>query len=131
MHKAFGKDLYGTPVEEIPMMENIRTWKDVALIIETTNSGPDVEGLLRQWKSPYGTPIAINVGSVMAPALIPYYPHQVLAVIIGNRGGSEYEKLIGKPGPGLASLDAVSTSHLLVIIFILIGNIAYLRTKRR
>jgi len=131
VHATFVKDYYGTPVEQIPMMDKIRTVKDFALVVETTNTGTHVDGFLRQWKSPYGTPIAINIGAVMVPTYLPYYPGQVLAVIAGARGGSEYELLIKQPGPGVASLDAVSTSHLLVIIFIAIGNIQYFIEKRK
>ena len=84
MHEAFGKDYYGTPVQSIPMMKDIKTLKDVVFVVQSTDMGTDVDNLLRQWKSPFGITIAVNVGAVMVPVYLPYYPGQLLAVIMGR-----------------------------------------------
>ena len=38
---------------------------------------------------------------------------------------AEYELLLKRPGLAIAGVDAISMSHLLVIVLVIIGNVAY------
>ncbi|UCG54988.1 MAG: hypothetical protein JSV32_01875 [Dehalococcoidia bacterium] len=126
---VFPIDFYGTPVGEIPLMSEVRTHEDIDMVIIHSNSGDQVEGLLRQWQSPYNTVCVANVGSVMGPSMLPYYPNQLLSVLVGMSAGAEYELVAGVPGPGLSSADAMSMGNILVIAFLLLGNISLLLEK--
>jgi hypothetical protein len=42
---------------------------------------------------------------------------------------AEYELLLQKPGLAVAGVDAVSTSHLLIVLLVVIGNLAFFMTK--
>ena len=121
---VYPADFYGTPIDEIPLMSEVRDHEDIEMVIMHSNSGDQVEGLLRQWQSPYGTVCVANVGSVMGPSMIPYYPAQLLSVLVGMSAGAEYELVAKVPGPGLSSADAMSMANVLVIAFLLLGNIS-------
>jgi hypothetical protein len=129
MKTVFPVDYYDTPLEEIPLMNVVNTHEGIDLVIMTSNSGDQVEGLLRQWQSPFNTRCAANVGSVMGPAMLPYYPQQLISVMIGMQAGAEYELLAKVPGPGLTSADAMSMTNLLVILFLILGNLTLLSEK--
>jgi len=55
---------------------------------------------------------------------------QVLAGVLGMKGAAEYEVLIGHPGTATAGMDAQSFSHALIIVFIIVGNLGYIFTRK-
>ena len=55
---------------------------------------------------------------------------QVKGMLQGLRGAAEYELLSGSPGVASAGMDAQSLGHLLIIGFIVVGNVAYIMSKR-
>jgi hypothetical protein len=52
-------------------------------------------------------------------------------LLAGMRGAAEYEQLIGHLDVATKLMDAQTLSHLLVILFIILGNIGYLVGKRQ
>ena len=47
------------------------------------------------------------------------------------KGAAEYEILVDKPDMAVAGMAAQSFSHILIILFIIFGNIAYFADKRK
>ncbi len=122
-------DYYGTQLKDLPMMQNIRNARDISLYFDVTMGTDTLERALRQFNTPYGTPVMLNTAAGMIPATMPYYPRQVVGVLYGIRGGAEYEMLVGKPWLGLAYMDVMSTVNLYVVIVVIIGNLAFLARK--
>ena len=56
---------------------------------------------------------------------------QLDALVAGLRGAAEYEKLIDRKGGGNRGMLAQSTAHLYVVVLIIIGNVAYFRSRRK
>jgi len=128
VHKALSVDVYGTPVEKIPLMKNVKSAEDIDLVVATAYCEP----YIRQFYTPYGVPVAIMTWGMNAPGYMPYIDAgQLCGMLAGIRGAAEYETLIGSPGEGISSADALSLSHLLVIALVIIGNIQYILTKER
>ena len=50
-------------------------------------------------------------------------------MIAGLKGAAEYERLNGKRDMASRGMDAQSIGHMVVILFILVGNIAYFVTR--
>jgi len=44
---------------------------------------------------------------------------------------SEYEKLVGVPGIGTSGMDAQSIAHLVIVLFIIFGNVAFFIERQR
>ncbi|RME21577.1 MAG: hypothetical protein D6800_11920, partial [Candidatus Zixiibacteriota bacterium] len=83
-------------------------------------------------KSRYGITVVAAVTAAMVTTYDPYLTSgQLTALVGGLRGAAEYEQLIGHGGAGLRGMTAQTASHLYVILLILIGNIIYLRSRRR
>lgn len=124
--KAIDKDINGTPIVDIPMMKNIKNIKDIGLIVEITPS-PTLDTWISYIQGSYHTPMIYAPTAVMAPAgFNPLDAGQIKGMLTGMKGAAEYEKLIGRPGFATKGTGALSTSHLLIIILIILGNTGYI-----
>jgi len=124
------KDAYGKPLERIPMMAKIHDIHDVGMIVDVTPS-LTVPMFIRYIYGIYRTPIGYACTGVMAPEAFPYLDSgQLVGLLKGLTGAAEYETLVGSPGEAVARMPAQSFAHLLVILLIVAGNVAYLRGRR-
>jgi hypothetical protein len=56
---------------------------------------------------------------------------QLTGLLAGLKGAAEYEYLINHPGTATSGMDAQSIAHLIIIIFIIIGNVSYWRNRKK
>jgi hypothetical protein len=117
-------DIYGTPVENLKMMEDIDLVSDFDLILNQGECNPMV---MYQWSNPYNVPTVMScLVMALATNIMPAYEAGIIqGVIAGLRGGAEYEFLANAPGIGLKGLDQLSMSHILILTLLLIGNLSY------
>lgn len=131
-HEAFRTDFHGTPVGQIPLMQEVKSARDLDLVAMHSTGGYAGGGWVRQLVEPYGVKLAVSVTGVMAPAHYPYTDSgQILALLSDMKSGAEYETLIRRPGIALATMGAQTFAHLLVILLIFISNVAYFARKGR
>ncbi len=129
--KSIIKDINGTPITDIPMMKNIKNIDDIGLITEITPSGT-LEVWIAFIYAPYRTPIIYAPTAVMAPeGFNPLDAGQIKGMLTGMKGAAEYEKLLGRADFASKGTSALSTSHLLIIILIILGNVGYLISRRQ
>ena len=62
--------------------------------------------------------------------IIPYVEPSMVGLLGGLKGAAEYEALIKQKGTATAGMDAQSIAHLLIVLFIVLGNIAYFISKK-
>ncbi len=119
-------DNYGNRLEDLPLMREVDKATDFDLVI-IVSSGTDVFAYyVRQWHTPYGVPLLFAALSVIGPSIEPFVgAGQAIGMLVGQRSAAEYEVLVGRLGLGIASMDAQSTSHMLIVAFIAIGNAIY------
>jgi len=118
------------PTSEYPIMAGIKDASNIDLIISIETGTPGLSEWLRQWQEPYKTKIIVGCIGVSVPGMAPYLNSgQLGALMPGLTSSAEYEKILGKPGLGLASTDAVSMSHILVLLLVLVGNVGYFASK--
>lgn len=124
--------LENRPLSEYPIMENIKTAEDIDLVVSFETGTPGLPEWLRQWNTPYGTPFIVGCIGVSVPGMAPYLASgQLSALMPGLTASGEYEILIGRPGLAVSGLDAVSMSHLLVVLLVVVGNIAFFASKSK
>jgi len=126
----FPTDYYGTPVDDIPMMEDLHNFSDVKCVISL--SGGNVADMWIQYgNAKYGVPVALGVTGVMASDYYPYLQSkQIFGLIPGVKGAAEYERLQGHLGEASRGMPYQMTSHLLIIIAMIIANIGYIARRR-
>lgn len=133
IHAAFPRDfLENRLISEFPIMQDIRTAQDIDLIVSIETGTPGLPEWLRQWQAPHGVPIIVGCIGVSVPGMIPYLNSgQLSSLMPGLTSSAEYEVLLGRPGLAVAGVDAVSTSHLMLVLLVITGNIAYFASRGR
>jgi hypothetical protein len=129
---TFPADAGGNPIDEFPIMKGIKNFDKIGCMISLSAGDPG----LKQWvmivHDTFGKPVAGGTTAVQAPTMLPYVneQQQLVGLLGGLKGAAEYELLINKPGFATKGMDAQSVAHLIIILFILIGNIGYFATRK-
>lgn len=122
------QDFYGDDLNEIPLMENIRKAEDIDILVIPASGHANM--YVQYWYEPYKTPIITSQPPMTVTEYMAFYnAGQIIAVMSGLRSGAEYEKMVGEPGLCLAAMDQASGATLLLLGFIILGNLSYLGTK--
>ena len=129
---AFPRDFYDRPTANMPIFDGLQAFKDVELVIVVATGNPGVPEWIRQVGDPMDVPIATIVIAGLVADYAPYMQsRQLIGMIPGLRGAAGYEALIDMLGLGTAGLDAQSAAHLMILFFVLIGNIVYFVERKR
>ncbi|MDD3807015.1 MAG: hypothetical protein PHE86_03130 [Candidatus Marinimicrobia bacterium] len=133
----FTVDSKQTNISEIPLMNNIRTVSDVDFIFSLSAGYPGAIEWVLYASDPLQIPVSSGNASIQVNQLLPYVKSgQMRGAIAGMPGAAEYEALMVEYGHwdtrGEASkaMDAQSIAHFVIVLFIILGNIAYY-TKRK
>ncbi len=134
----FPEDYYGTPLDSLPMMRNMTNFDNVKAIINISG-GSGTEYWINYANGRYNAKLAIGVTGVMTADYYPFLQSgQIFGLIGGMKGASEYEYLAEKGGYiskekdqlwASKSMPIQTTTHIVIILFIVIGNIGYFMTK--
>jgi len=134
---AIGKDLRattstdykGNPLSQYSIMDGIVDAHSFDLLLCYTTGGDQSEGWVRQWYTVYGTPYMCSVLAMMVPTMLPYMnAGQIISVTSGAQAG-EMEGLVRVPARGIKSADVITMTHLLCVVYVVIGNVAYIAKK--
>jgi len=130
IHDTFPKSYDGTPLSQIPLMQNIDKLSDSDLFVNVSGGSPGTKEWVEVAQGRFGLSMVAACTAVMAPDNIPYYEAgQLVGLSGGMKGSADYEQLVGVPGSATQGMDAQSFGHLLIIVFIILGNIAYFTTR--
>jgi hypothetical protein len=128
---TFPTDIHGTKVEDIPIMHGVKTFDDIAMLVNISGGLPGTKEWVLQVQSRYHVKLASGCTAVSAPEFYPYVQSgQLVGLLGGMKGAAEYEKLLKRPGTAQRGMDAQSVSHIVVFLFILIGNVAFFSLKK-
>lgn len=129
---AFPTDAANTPIDELQIMDGIKNFKRLKFIIGLSAGAPGLKEWVQVGHDAYGIPLAGGSTAVQVPSLSPYVnaQKQLTGLLGGLKGAAEYEVLINHPGSATKGMDAQSIAHLVIIIFIIIGNIGYFVSKK-
>jgi hypothetical protein len=126
----FPVDFYGSPLDSIPMMRGVNTYKQFSLLVNLSGSSA-ADYWIQLAQTRYHIPLILGTTAVMATDYYPYLSSkQVLGLIGGMKGAAEYERLIDVFGDGRRGMDAQSMVHVIIVALVLIGNAALLASKR-
>lgn len=122
-------DVHGTPVEKIPALKNVRNATDFDLII-TIGYNPIGE-FIQFVQAVYGTKVVFGIAAINSTTTYSYLDSkQIVGMLVGARGGAEYEVLVNWPGRGVQIIMAQSFGHLLIVLVVLLANVAALFQRR-
>lgn len=137
--KMFPTDVNGIEYDSLEIMSEIRSCADFDLILAIGSGKPGAKEWVLFVGDPADVPLCAGVSAVSAPQLYPYYPGQLLGLLGGVKGAAEYESELMRRYPQFADLDTPAIrmmgpqtlAHVVIIFFIIIGNVSYFRARRR
>lgn len=139
LRKMFPNDVNNRPLDSIPWLKDIKSCRDFALILTIGGGKPGAKEWVLFVGDPGNVPIAAGLAAVSTPQLYPYYPKQLVGLLGGIKGAAEYESELRKryerfkdvDAPGLRMMGPQTLAHMVIIIFIIFGNISYFRRRKR
>lgn len=139
IRKMYPSDNYGTSLDSIPMMQDVHSLKDMDLLLSIGGGKPGVKEWVLFAGDRGGIPTAGGAAAVSTPLLYPYYPKQLVGLLGGTKGAAEYEaELLDKypqfanvSTPALQMMGPQTMAHVVIIAFIVIGNVTYFRSRKK
>ena len=132
----FPQDYFGTPLDQIPLMKNKQNYDDINLVVSVA-AGWVAESWVTYAKERYGCDVALAVTAVQAAQYYAFWnARQIVGLVPGLKGAAEYQELMRAQdmhytdGP-LRGMDVQSIEHLLIIAFIVVGNVGFFAERAR
>jgi hypothetical protein len=139
IRKMYLADVNGVDLDSVPIMKGIKSLRDMDLILAVGGGLPGVKEWILFAGDPGHIPIAGGAAAVSTPLLYPYYPRQLLGLLGGIKGAAEYESELKRnyprfndtSQPGIKMMGPQTMAHMVILAFIIIGNISYFAMKRK
>ena len=149
--ELYKQDYNGNAIEELEIMDSIYSVEDFDFVFDFSAGVPGNTEWVQYACAPKNVPLSSGCTSIMVTDAIPYVESgQLKGILAGMPGAAEYEKLVYEymieeqqnnnkyinknieiqKGKAFSRMSAQSVAHLLMVIFIIIGNIAYYYTKK-
>jgi hypothetical protein len=127
---SFPSDYYGTPLDSIPMMKGVLNYDDVACVVDMSG-GNITDAWISYGQGRFNFPLALGLTGVMTAQYYPYLNSgQVFGIMGGMLGAAQYEKLADNPGLAIDGMRVQLPAHIVIVIFIIIGNIGFFLSRR-
>ncbi len=130
IESIFKADFTGTPLGDLPLMEQVKNYSDIEFIYVVADNAT-IDYWISIVNAQYDIPVGGGVTAVVAPKMYAFVESKQLTGLLGGmKGAAEYELLLEKEGSATLGMDAQSMVHLLIIFFVIVGNIGYFATRK-
>ncbi len=128
----FPVDDHGTPYDSIALLKNVKNFSNVDYVFNLSAGYPGTKEWVLVGVDQYGFPLGAGNTAVQATGMYPYVRSgQLKGILGGMSGAAEFEKLYGYLDKGTKYMLSQSFAHVVVIGFILIGNVAFFMFERK
>jgi len=132
---TYPTDREGNSTREMPIFRNESgerfTISDLGIIVSMTAGTGGIEAFINV-AGEHKRPMAAGCTSVNIPRFITYLQtNQLVGMTGGLPGAAEYETLIEYMGRGREGMAPQSMAHLMIMVFIVIGNLAFIAEQRK
>ena len=135
-------DLQGTSINDIPMMKDVVNIEDFDFVFSLSAGYPGSKEWVQYACDPKNIPLSTGCTSIQVTDIMPYVENdQIRGILAGMPGAAEYESLVeaelkkmeivGKPGEASGMMVAQSIAHVVIVLFIIFGNISYFITRKK
>ena len=150
IRSIFTQDINNVLLNEIEMMDGINKVSDFDFVFDLSAGVPGNAEWVQFACDEHNVPLSSGCTSIMVTDAIPYVESgQIRGILAGMPGAAEYEQMVFKylnniedskffnkdveiiPGKATSRMSAQSIAHLLMVIFIIFGNISYYLIRRR
>ena len=134
-------DLKGTSINDIPMMQDVVNVENFDFVFSLSAGFPGSTEWVQYACDPKNIPLSTGVTSIQVTDILPYVENgQIRGILAGMPGAAEYESLVEvelkemelfvKPGKASSMMAAQSIAHVVMVLFIIFGNITYYITRK-
>ena len=132
----FRSDFLGTPYQDLPLVRNVKNFSNIDYSVNLSSGFPGTVEWVQIAVDRYGLKLGAGNTAVQAPTVYPFLgtadnPGQLVGLMGGMSGAAEIEKLTDLKGKATLFMLSQSFAHVIVIAFIIIGNVAYFRGGRK
>jgi len=135
-------DLQGTSINDIPMMKDVVNIEDFDFVFSLSAGYPGSKEWVQYACDPKKIPLSTGCTSIQVTDIMPYVENdQIRGILAGMPGAAEYESLVEaelrkmdialKPGKASSMMAAQSIAHVVIVLFIIFGNISYFITRKK
>ena len=126
----FPKDINGTPYDSIPLVRNVTNFSNIDFSMNFSAGKPGTQEWVQVGVDRFNLKMAAGNTAVQAPMIYPFLnAGQLYGLMGGMSGAAEFEKSLDEIGKATTYLLSQSFAHMVVIAFILIGNVAFFRER--
>jgi len=112
-------------------LRNIRNFSNIDLGVNFSAGRPGTVEWVQIAIDRHNLPMIAGNTAVQAPQVYPYLNQkQLLGLMGGMTGAAEFETLTQKPGKALTYILSQTFAHVVVVAFIIIGNVAFFRMRK-
>jgi len=148
----YKQDYNRKSINELKIMEGVRSVEDFDFVFDFSAGVPGNAEWVQYACDPKKVPLSSGCTSIMVTDAIPYVESgQLKGILAGMPGAAEYEKMVYdylideldnnnkfinenstiKKGKAFARMSAQSVAHLLMVAFIILGNLSYYFERKR
>jgi len=126
----FPVDYYGVPLDSLPMMKGVRNYSQIACLVDI-GAGNITDAWISYGQGRFGFPMALGTTGVMTTIYYPYLNSgQIFGIMGGLLGAAQYEQLCDNPGLAADGMRIQLFGHMVIILFIVVGNIGFFMSRR-
>jgi hypothetical protein len=131
----YPQDREGNSTKELPIFQTADNHrfnvKDLGVIVSFTAGTNGIETFINL-AGDHRRTMGAACTSVNIPRFITYIQTKQLVGIMGGLpGAAEYEKLVEHMGKGREGMAPQSIAHLVIILFIIVGNLAFIAEQKK
>jgi hypothetical protein len=128
----FRVDYSGTPYDKLPLVKNIKNFSNIDYSFNLSAGYPGTREWVLIGVDRYGLKMGAGNTAVQTTGMYPYVRSgQLIGILGGMNGAAEFEAATGYLGKGTRFMLSQSFAHMIIIVFILIGNVAYFMHERK
>ena len=149
---VYKQDYNRISIDELKIMDGIYSVEDFDFVFDFSAGVPGNAEWVQYACDPKKVPLSSGCTSIMVTDAIPYVQSgQLKGILAGMPGAAEYEKMVYdylidqmnsdnkyiikntaiNQGKAFARMSAQSVAHLLMVIFIILGNLSYYFERKR
>ena len=148
----YKQDYNRISIEQLQIMKGVYSVKDFDFVFDFSAGVPGNAEWVQYACDPKNVPLSSGCTSIMVTDAIPYVESgQLKGILAGMPGAAEYEKMVYDyltneltnnneyinenasitKGKAFSRMSAQSVAHLVMVIFILLGNLSYYYERKR
>lgn len=141
IRNARSQDIDGRVLDSLPIMEGVKNVKDMQLMINVSGGYPGAKEWVQNASTPTNIPLGVGCTGVQSTQLFPYFPDQLVGLVAGIRGATEYETMLATkyPDPYSQMVKRPASlrggpqrwAHRLMVALIILGNGIHFANRNR